>query len=153
MSKLELIILHKVAFEKIKNTSKSIFAKEQKEVIGFLIGHFQQNSIEIKDVIIPEQTGDSTHVEVEEEISLVNALLKADRNGTNEICLGWFHSHPGFRCFLSATDIETQIHWQKVNPRNIALVYDPLHSEVKAFRIKEEEGSFKQIDVSIKIQG
>jgi len=153
LSKLELIILHKVAFEKIKNTSKSIFAKEQKEVIGFLIGHFQQNSIEIKDVIIPEQTGDSTHVEVEEEISLVNALLKADRNGTNEICLGWFHSHPGFRCFLSATDIETQIHWQKVNPRNIALVYDPLHSEVKAFRIKEEEGSFKQIDVSIKIQG
>ena len=145
--------LHKVAFEKIKRISKSIFEKEQKEVIGFLIGYFHQNSLEIKDVIFPEQTGNRTYVEVQEEISLVNALLKADREGTNEICLGWFHSHPGFRCFLSATDIETQIHWQKVNPRNIALVYDPLHSEVKAFRIEEENESFKQIDVSIKIQG
>lgn len=153
MRKLEIVNLHKVAFEKIKRISKSIFEKEQKEVIGFLIGYFHQTSLEIKDVIIPEQTGNRTYVEVQEEISLVNALLKADREGTNEICLGWFHSHPGFRCFLSATDIETQIHWQKVNPRNIALVYDPLHSEVKAFRIEEENESFKQIDVSIKIQG
>lgn len=152
MPKLELIILHKVAFEKIKSTSKSIFEKERKEVIGFLIGYFRQNSIEIKDIIIPAQTGDRTSVEVKEEISLVNALIKADRNGTNEICLGWFHSHPGFRCFLSATDIETQTHWQKVNPRNIALVYDPLHSEIKAFRIEEKDDSFKQIDISIKIQ-
>ena len=149
---MELIILHKVAFEKIKRISKSLFEKEEKEFIGFLIGFFHTNSIEIKDIIIPEQTANRIHVEVEEEVSLVNALIKADKNGTNEICVGWTHSHPGFKCFLSATDIETQIQWQKVNPRNIALVYDPVHSEIKAFRIEVENDAFKQMDVPIKIQ-
>jgi len=150
---LESIILHKNAFEKIKSISKSIFEKEKKEVIGFLIGYLHESSIEIIDVVFPEQTANRTYVEVEEEVSLVNALIKAEKQGTNEICLGWYHSHPGFRCFLSATDIETQIHWQKVNPRNIALVYDPVHSEIKAFRIEIQNDAFKQIDVSLKVQG
>lgn len=150
---MESIILHKNAFEKIKSISKSIFEKEKKEVIGFLIGYLHESSIEIIDVVFPEQTANRTYVEVEEEVSLVNALIKAEKQGTNEICLGWYHSHPGFRCFLSATDIETQIHWQKVNPRNIALVYDPVHSEIKAFRIEIQNDAFKQIDVSLKVQG
>jgi 26S proteasome regulatory subunit N11 len=149
---LESIILHKSALEKIKRISKSIFEKEKKEVIGFLIGYFHETSIEIKDVVFPEQTANRTYVEVEEEVSLVNTLIKAENQGTNEICLGWYHSHPGFRCFLSATDIETQIHWQKVNPRNIALVYDPVHSEIKAFRIEIQNDAFKQIDISLKVQ-
>lgn len=150
---MESIILHKSAFEKIRSISKSIFEKEKKEVIGFLIGYLHENSIEIKDVVFPEQTANRTYVEVEEEVSLVNALIKAEKQGTNEICLGWYHSHPGFRCFLSAIDIETQINWQKVNPRNIALVYDPLHSEMKAFRIEVQNDAFKQIDISLKVQG
>ena len=150
---MESIILHKNAFEKIKSISKSIFEKEKKEVIGFLIGYLHETSLEIKDVIFPEQTANRTYVEVEEEVSLVNALIKGEKQGTNEICLGWYHSHPGFRCFLSATDIETQINWQKVNPRNIALVYDPVHSEIKAFRIEIRDDAFKQIDISLKVQG
>ncbi|NVM54111.1 MAG: Mov34/MPN/PAD-1 family protein [Candidatus Helarchaeota archaeon] len=148
---MEVIIVHKSAFKKIKKVAKAKFEKEEKEVIGFLIGHFHDESIEIKDIIIPEQTADRTFVEVEEEVSLVNALIKSNRIGTNEVCCGWIHSHPGFKCFLSATDIETQMYWQRVNPRNIALVYDPVHVEFKAFRIKKEEDSFQEIDIPIKI--
>ncbi|MDD1777519.1 MAG: Mov34/MPN/PAD-1 family protein [Candidatus Helarchaeota archaeon] len=150
---MDSIILHKSAYEKIKSVSKSIFEKEKKEVIGYLIGYLHEASVEIKDIVFPEQTGNRTYVEVEEEVSLVNTLIKAEDQGTNEICVGWYHSHPGFRCFLSATDIETQIHWQKVNPRNIALVYDPVHSEIKAFRIAIQDDAFKQIDISLKVQG
>ncbi len=61
-------------------------------------------------------------------------------------------SHIFLTQVVSATDIETQENWQKVNPRNIALVYDPVHDEVKAFRIKREEDTFKEVDIPVKIQ-
>ena len=149
---MEIIILKKRAFNKIKKIAKSKFKEGEKEAIGFLIGHFYEESVEITDIIVPDQSAERTYVEVKEEISLVNALINSTIKGTSEISVGWFHSHPGFRCFLSATDIETQDYWQRVNPRNVALVYDPLHSEVKAFRIKKEEDTFQQIDFPIKIQ-
>lgn len=149
---MKSVIVHKGALKKIKKIAKARYEKDEKEVIGFLIGHFHEESIEIKDIVIPEQSATTTYVEVEEEVSLVNALIKSNKKGTNEFCVGWFHSHPGFKCFLSATDIETQENWQKVNPRNVALVYDPVHDEVKAFRIKIEEDSFKEVDIPIKIQ-
>lgn len=145
-------MLDKGALKKIKKISKNVYEKEEKEVIGFLIGHFHEDTIEIKDIVIPEQSATTTYVEVEEEVSLVNALIKSTKSGSNEVCCGWFHSHPGFHCFLSATDIETQENWQKVNARNIALVYDPIHDEVKAFRIKRKEDSFKEVVIPVKIQ-
>ncbi|NVM31494.1 MAG: Mov34/MPN/PAD-1 family protein [Candidatus Helarchaeota archaeon] len=149
---METVILRKDALKKIRQFSKTKYENEEKEVIGFLIGFFREEEIEITDIIIPEQTGDRTYVEVEEEVSLVNALIKSNKKGTNEVCVGYFHSHPGYRAFLSAIDIETQVYWQKVNPRNIALVYDPIHSEVKAFRVEEVEDAFREITVSIKIE-
>ncbi len=152
VERVEKIILHKLAFKKIKKIAKLMFEKEEKEVIGFLIGHFKDEFIEITDVIIPEQSANRTSVQVEEEISLVNALIKSNKKGTNEVSVGWFHSHPGFRCFLSAIDIETQIYWQRVNPRNVALVYDPLNKEIKAFRIKKEKDSVQEIPIPLKIQ-
>lgn len=149
---MEAIILRKDAFKKIKKFSKTTYENEEKEVIGFLIGFFREEEIEITDIIIPEQTADRTYVEVEEEVSLVNALIKSNKKGTNEVCVGYFHSHPGYRAFLSAIDIETQFYWQKVNPRNIALVYDPIYLEVKAFRVEEVEDAYREISISIKIE-
>lgn len=149
---MEHVFLHQIAFRKVQKVAKAKYEKEDKEVIGFLIGHFHDELIEITDIVIPEQTANRTFVEVQEEVSLVNALIQSNKKGTNEICCGWFHSHPGFKCFLSATDIETQNYWQKVNPRNIAVVYDPLHKEVKAFRIKEEDDAYKEVDIPVKLE-
>jgi len=150
---MEEIILKKLAFKKIKKIAKRKFDREDKEVIGFLIGYFHENSIEIKDIIVPDQTASKISVKVEEEVSLVNALIKSNKKGMYEICVGWFHSHPpGYGCFLSATDIETQMYWQRVNPRNIALVYDPLHREIKVFRTKKENDLLGEINIPVRIQ-
>ena len=41
-------------------------------------------------------------------------------------CVGWWHSHPGFGLFLSATDINTHIFsFQISRPYSVALVVDP----------------------------
>ena len=43
-----------------------------------------------------------------------------------QFCVGWWHSHPGFGLFLSATDIKTHIlSFQITRPHSVALVVDP----------------------------
>ena len=149
---MDKVTLNKSTFKKIKKVAKAHYSRDEKEVIGFLIGYFHDKLIEITDIIIPEQTANRTFVKVEEEVTLVNALIKSQKKGIKTVCVGWWHSHPGFRCFLSATDIETQDYWQRVNPRNIALVYDPLNRELKAFRIEKEEDTFRELVIDVEIK-
>jgi len=48
--------------------------------------------------------------------------------GRSEICVGWYHSHPGFGPWLSGTDVQTQISQEKLFPRAVAVVVDPVQS-------------------------
>lgn len=45
-----------------------------------------------------------------------------------EVVIGWYHSHPGFGCWLSFVDVKTQRSFEQLNPRAIALVIDPVQS-------------------------
>lgn len=51
-------------------------------------------------------------------------MLKAV--GRKENLIGWYHSHPGFGCWLSMTDITTQKSYEGLEPRAVALVIDPI---------------------------
>lgn len=44
------------------------------------------------------------------------------------MCVGWYHSHPGFGPWLSGTDVETQKSQEMLNPRAVAVVVDPVQS-------------------------
>merc|ERR1712226_567739 len=60
--------------------------------------------------------------------------------GRPEMVVGWYHSHPGFGCWLSSTDINTQSSFEALNPRAVALVVDPIQSVkgkvvIDAFRL------------------
>ena len=46
----------------------------------------------------------------------------------NEIVVGWYHSHPGFGCWLSPTDINTQKTFEQIIPRTIAVEVEPIQS-------------------------
>mmetsp|Transcript_24389 Transcript_24389/g.37801 ORF Transcript_24389/g.37801 Transcript_24389/m.37801 type:complete len:81 (+) Transcript_24389:298-540(+) len=48
--------------------------------------------------------------------------------GRNQIAVGWYHSHPGFGCWLSGTDVETQMSYEKMHPRAVGVVVDPVQS-------------------------
>lgn len=54
--------------------------------------------------------------------------------------VGWYHSHPGFGCWLSSVDINTQQSFEQLNPRAVAVVIDPIQSVkgkvvIDAFRL------------------
>lgn len=54
--------------------------------------------------------------------------------------VGWYHSHPGFGCWLSSVDINTQQSFEQLTPRSVAVVVDPIQSVkgkvvIDAFRL------------------
>ncbi len=54
--------------------------------------------------------------------------------------VGWYHSHPGFGCWLSGVDINTQQSFEALNKRAVAVVIDPIQSVkgkvvIDAFRL------------------
>jgi 26S proteasome regulatory subunit N11 len=48
--------------------------------------------------------------------------------GRPEMVVGWYHSHPGFGCWLSGVDVNTQQSFEQLNPRAVAVVVDPIQS-------------------------
>jgi 26S proteasome regulatory subunit N11 len=48
--------------------------------------------------------------------------------GRREICVGWYHSHPGFGCWLSMVDVQTQKSFERLHERAVAVVVDPIQS-------------------------
>ena len=54
--------------------------------------------------------------------------------------VGWYHSHPGFGCWLSGVDINTQQSFEALSDRAVAVVVDPIQSVkgkvvIDAFRL------------------
>jgi 26S proteasome regulatory subunit N11 len=57
-----------------------------------------------------------------------------------EMVVGWYHSHPGFGCWLSGVDINTQQSFEALTERAVAVVIDPIQSVkgkvvIDAFRL------------------
>ena len=63
--------------------------------------------------------------------------------------VGWWHSHPGFGCFLSSVDIQTQ---KSIfpDPHEVALVIDPVNDYFEFFTYdKETEKEYKSLNYAI----
>lgn len=65
-------------------------------------------------------------------------MLKA--TARPESVVGWYHSHPGFGCWLSGVDCNTQQSFEQLHPRCVAVVVDPIQSVegkvvIDAFRL------------------
>merc|ERR1712084_99218 len=50
------------------------------------------------------------------------------QTGRPEMVVGWYHSHPGFGCWFSGTDVNTQQSFEQLNPRAVGVVVDPIQS-------------------------
>ena len=79
--------------------------------------HFQGVSVEAVDPVFQAKMLD---------------MLK--QTGRPEMVVGWYHSHPGFGCWLSGVDINTQQSFETLSTRAVAVVVDPIQS------VKGEEG-------------
>ena len=124
------------------------------EVMGLLLGRPDPNTphtLIVTDVFPLPIEGFETRV-IADDGDVVNHMIELGEsleNTRKERFMGWYHSHPfdvglHSHCFLSQTDISTQLQWQRAEDPHgnpfLAIVVDPLRSlakgvpELKAFR-------------------
>ena len=99
------------------------------EVMGLMLGEYVDDyTVKCIDVFSMPQSGTETTIESIDKGFQVKMTEMLKQTGRNEIVVGWYHSHPGFGCWLSSTDINTQKTFEQSVPRTIAVVVDPIQS-------------------------
>lgn len=99
------------------------------EVMGLMLGQFVDDyTITCVDVFAMPQHGTGVSVEAVDPVFQTNMLEMLKQTGRPEMVVGWYHSHPGFGCWLSGVDMNTQQSFEQLNPRAVAVVVDPVQS-------------------------
>ncbi|KAK0711378.1 JAB1/Mov34/MPN/PAD-1 ubiquitin protease-domain-containing protein [Lasiosphaeris hirsuta] len=132
------------------------------EVMGLMQGYVMDNSsggnsnasssiaggtLVVTDAFRLPVIGTETRVNAQDDANeyLVEYLRLCREEGTREEnVVGWYHSHPGYGCWLSGIDVSTQHLQQSFNDPFVAVVIDPDRTtsankvEIGAFRTYPE---------------
>lgn len=112
------------------------------EVMGLMQGSIQGDTFIVTDAFRLPVEGTETRVNAQDEANeyMVEFLAKAREVGQLENAVGWYHSHPGYGCWLSGIDVDTQATQQSFSDPFLAVVIDPDRTvsagkvEIGAFR-------------------
>lgn len=106
-----------------------------------MLGEFvDAYTVKVVDVFAMPQSGTTVSVEAVDPVFQAEMASMLSQTGRPEVVVGWYHSHPGFGCWLSATDVNTQQSFEQLNSRSVAVVVDPIQSVkgkvvIDAFRL------------------
>ncbi|TIC26695.1 hypothetical protein E3Q12_00031 [Wallemia mellicola] len=97
------------------------------EVMGLMQGKLEGNTMIIMDAFALPVQGTETRVNASSEANefMVNWLNGSKSVNKPENALGWYHSHPGYGCWLSGIDVTTQSTNQQFQDPWVAVVIDP----------------------------
>ncbi|KAI9793879.1 MAG: COP9 signalosome catalytic subunit rri1 [Peltula sp. TS41687] len=112
------------------------------EVMGLMQGTVAGHTFIVTDAFRLPVEGTETRVNAQDEANeYMVAYLQACRDaGQMENAVGWYHSHPGYGCWLSGIDVSTQATQQTFQDPFLAVVIDPDRTisagkvEIGAFR-------------------
>merc|ERR1712124_235109 len=111
------------------------------EVMGLMLGEFvDEYTVKVVDVFAMPQSGTGVSVEAVDPGFQAKMIDMLKQTGRPEMVVGWYHSHPGFGCWLSGVDINTQQSFEALSDRAVAVVVDPVQSVkgkvvIDAFRL------------------
>ncbi|EPB67658.1 Mov34/MPN/PAD-1 family protein [Ancylostoma ceylanicum] len=116
------------------------------EVMGLMQGRVDGNAFIIMDTFALPVEGTETRVNAQaqayEYMSVYTDLCESE--GKKEKVVGWYHSHPGYGCWLSGIDVATQALNQQFQEPWVAIVVDPLRTmSAGKFRFKVDIGAFR----------
>ncbi|KAF2643837.1 Mov34-domain-containing protein [Massarina eburnea CBS 473.64] len=112
------------------------------EVMGLMLGKIEDKTFVVTDAFRLPVEGTETRVNAQDEANeyMVEFLARARDQGQMENAVGWYHSHPGYGCWLSGIDVNTQKTQQTFQDPFLAVVIDPDRTvsagkvEIGAFR-------------------
>ncbi|KAL6072091.1 proteasome regulatory particle subunit RPN11 [Balamuthia mandrillaris] len=116
------------------------------EVMGLMQGKIEGDTMIVMDSFALPVEGTETRVnaQVEAYEYMVSYLELIGQAGRAENAIGWYHSHPGYGCWLSGIDVSTQMLNQQYQEPWLAVVIDPTRTisagkvELGAFRTYPE---------------
>lgn len=111
------------------------------EVMGLMQGYVDEETFIVTDAFRLPVEGTETRVNAQNEANeyIIDYLELSRSQGRQENVVGWYHSHPGYGCWLSGIDVETEALQQQQDPF-LAVVIDPERTisagkvEIGAFR-------------------
>ncbi|CAF3917210.1 unnamed protein product [Rotaria sp. Silwood1] len=115
------------------------------EVMGLMLGEFVDDyTVHVIDVFAMPQSGTGVSVEAVDPVFQTKMLDMLKQTGRSEMVVGWYHSHPGFGCWLSGVDMNTQQSFEALTERTVAVVIDPVQSVkgkvvIDAFRLIQQQ--------------
>ncbi|WPK27794.1 hypothetical protein PUMCH_005195 [Australozyma saopauloensis] len=116
------------------------------EVMGMMTGKIIRNLFIVMDVYSLPVEGTETRVNAQSEAYeyMVQYLDLLKSVGIEDSIVGWYHSHPGYGCWLSGIDVATQSLNQNFQDPYLAIVVDPIQT---ANQGKVEIGAFRTFPV------
>ena len=76
------------------------------EVMGLMLGEFiDEYTVQVVDVFAMPQSGTGVSVEAVDPVFQTRMLDMLRQTNRPQMVVGWYHSHPGFGCWLSGVDI------------------------------------------------
>lgn len=100
------------------------------EVMGLLLGKVAANTMIVMDSFALPVEGTETRVNAQAQAyEYMTAYIEAAKQvGRQENAIGWYHSHPGYGCWLSGIDVSTQMLNQNFQEPFVAIVIDPVRT-------------------------
>lgn len=122
------------------------------EVMGLMQGYTDGDTFVVTDAFRLPVEGTETRVNAQGEANeyLVEYLDLCRAQGRQENVVGWYHSHPGYGCWLSGIDVETEAMQQQFQDPFLAVVIDPDRT-ISAGKV--EIGAFRTYPASHKPEG
>ena len=124
------------------------------EVMGLMQGKIMGDTFIVTDAFRLPVEGTETRVNASDAANeyIVQYLQSCRDNGRPENALGWYHSHPGYGCWLSGIDVDTEMNNQQFQDPWVAVVIDPDRTisagrvEIGAFRTFPKDYKPAQIE-------
>lgn len=122
------------------------------EVMGLMLGYVEHETFIVTDAVRLPVEGTETRVNAQDDANeyIVTFLQRSRESGQHENAVGWYHSHPGYGCWLSGIDVGTQHTQQMFQDPFLAVVIDP-HRTVSSGKV--EIGAFRTYPEGYKPEG
>ncbi|KAK9888219.1 hypothetical protein WA026_000486 [Henosepilachna vigintioctopunctata] len=106
------------------------------ETVGYMAGkELNERQLLVTHLILPEQFGYSDFFKVKDSSQLTKYLEQNDL-----LMIGWIHSHPVDRPYLSSSDMHYHSVFQSVLPEAIAMVYSAKEMRSTIFNLTPDYG-------------
>jgi len=97
------------------------------EVMGLMLGKVDGDTMIVMDAFALPVEGTETRVNAQAAAyEYMTQYIESSKSvGRLENAIGWYHSHPGYGCWLSGIDVSTQMVNQQFQEPFVAIVIDP----------------------------